>query len=164
MTLKALTAVDACDILDFWVSAPWPMQIEQTHQYASQLGWTVEEEDGEKFLVNESSVLTEGFVDANFTDSGDTAAITFYTTDVAKGDITDESTAFLNDQFTLLYREAISRWGAETKQTSSELDGRSIEWELPGDKGRIGISQLKRVVTADFSTPMYAKVLSELGE
>lgn len=61
-TWKSIPAAEACDLLDFWANAPWPMDMDQAHQYAAQLR-TVEEEDGEHFLVNEVSGLTSTDVD-----------------------------------------------------------------------------------------------------
>lgn len=161
-TWKSIPATEACDLLDFWANAPWPMDMDQAHQYAAQLGWTVEEEDGENFLVNEVSGLTSTDVDTPVMPSGETASITFNITDYIR-DVTDESKVFLNDQFTLYYREATARWGAGDLSTT-EGNLRIAQWELGADKGRINIIESNKTIRANFDTPHYAKVLRELGE
>jgi len=159
---KAMTAQEACDVLDFWAKTSWPMDLTETITHAAQLGWTAEEEDdGERFLVNEVSGLSIPEVDAIEMPSGEIATISLRSTDAIR-EITPESTAFLNDQYTLLYREAATRWGAG-EQSDIENGGRYAQWDLENG-GRIGITVSTRSVSISFDTPQYAKVLRELGE
>lgn len=159
---KTMPAAKACDILNFWASAPWPMSMDETHRYAAQLGWTIEEEDGEDFLVDNTGGFTMTDVSTSVMPSGDMALVSFYLADVIR-DITSEATAFLDDHFTLYYREMAARWGVGT-QSTLRSGGRIAKWELGADKGRITLLRNAKSITANFDTPQYAKVLRDLGE
>ncbi len=158
-TWKTMPTTRACDMLDFWAAAPWPMNTEQTVSYAAQLGWTSEEEDGEIFIVNSVDNFNNSYIDASTMPSGEIASMVFYLTDTVRGDINDEATAFLRDYYTLFRREAIARWGESRKS-----DDTITEWDLGDDAGYIYLTCNPRSVTISFDTPQYAKVLRELGE
>lgn len=83
--------------------------------------------------------------------SGETASITFNITDYIR-DATDESKVFLNDQFTLYYREAAARRGAGEQLTEGEL--RIAQWELGADKGRINIIESNKTIRVNFDTAL----------
>lgn len=156
-TWKTIPPAQACDWIEFWINAPWPMNEKETAEYAAQLGWTAEEDDGEIYLTDAVSGLSMDDVATAAMPSGETASIGFRLTDVIR-DITDESDEFLNDQFTLVYREAQARWG-NTKQAGT--DSATWDWE---DKARVTLTRLQRSVSVNIDTPSYAKVLRQLGE
>lgn len=135
------------------------MDEKETAEYAAQLGWTAEEDDGELYLIDAVSGLSMDDVTTATMPSGETGSIGFRLTDVIR-DITDESTEFLNDQFTLTYREAEARWGVGKQETVE--DKLSATWD--SDKGRVTLMALKRSVMVNFDTPQYAEVLRGLGE
>lgn len=160
-TWKSLPPAQVCDWAEFWMDAPWPMNEKETAEYAAQLGWTTEEEDGELYLVDLVSDLSMTDVDTATMPSGETASLQFRVTDVIR-DITDESTEFLNDQYTLIYREAEARWGQATEKTV-DSNGSMATWDSEG-KGRITLMGLQRSISVNFDTPQYATVLRQLGE
>lgn len=159
MTWKAMPASQVCDVLDFWRAADWPLTTAQTNERASELGWTIEDED---FLVNEVSGLSLADVDTSTMPSGDLAALNFRTTDVVK-DVGPKATGFLNDQFALAVREASERWG-KPKQSRTKDGATFAQWDFPDDGARITLMRLTSSVLADFTTPQYARVLRGLGE
>ena len=158
-TWKSIPPTQVCDWIEFWMNAPWPMDEKQTAEYAARLGWTAEEDEGEIYLTDAVSGLSMPEATLVTMPSGETGSIGFRLTDVIR-DITDESTEFLNDQFTLTYREAEARWGAGKQET---VEGEpSATWD--SDKGRVTLMALKRSVMVNFDTPQYAEVLRGLGE
>ena len=159
-TWKSIPPTQACDWIEFWMNAPWPMDEKQTAEYAAQLGWTAEEDEGEIYLTNVVSGLSIPEVMLVTMPSGEAASIDFHTTDAIR-DITNESTEFLNDYYTLVYREAEARWGAGKQTTSA--DGSSAMWDLE-DKGRVTLNKGARAVSINFDTPHYTAVLRDLGE
>ncbi len=158
-TWKSITPTQVCDWTEFLMNAPWPMDEKQTAEYAAKLGWTAEGEEGELYLTDAVSGLSMPDVATATMPSGETASVQFTITDVVS-DITEESDAFLNDQYTLTYREAEARWGAGKQET---VEGKpSATWD--SDKGRVTLMALKRSVMVNFDTPQYAEVLRGLGE
>ena len=158
MTWKAMPAAKACDLIDFWSQAPWPMTTAQTNEHAAALGWTIVDED---FLVNEVSGLSNTDVDTSTMPSGELAALNFGTTDLIR-DGGAEATAFLSDHFTLLVREATERWG-KPRTERTKAGGQAAVWDFE-QGGRVTLLRSSRSVIADFTTPQYAEVLRELGE
>lgn len=158
MTWKAMTAAEACDVADFWIAAGWPMTLAQTIDRAAELGWTVEDED---FLVNEVSGLSMPDVDTATLPSGELSTLTYRTTDVIRN-VTEESTAFLNDQFTVLVREGTQRWG-RPKLARLRNDTQQARWEIPSG-ARVSARCSAMAVLVEFTTPQYARVLRDLGE
>lgn len=142
-------------MIDFWIGAPWPMSGEQVQALAPELGWTV---DAEGIPVNTEDALSQPAVITGEA-KGIFATLTFWVTDVVKGD-DPAGSAFLTDQFALLVREGSRRWGgAKLTRERSE----HAEWELAGG-GRVDASRSKASVKIEFITPQYAQVLRELGE
>ncbi len=158
MTWKAMTAAEACDVADFWIAAAWPMTLPQTIDRAAGLGWTVEDED---FLVNEVSGLSMPDVDTATLPSGELSTLTYRTTDVIRN-VTEESTAFLNDQFTVLVREGTQRWG-RPKLARLKNNTQQARWEIPSG-ARVSARCSAMAVLVEFTTPQYARVLRDLGE
>ena len=160
-TWKSIPPTQVCDWIEFWINAPWPMDEKETAEYAAQLGWTAEEDEGEIYLTDAVSGLSMDDVATATMPSGEIGSIGFRLTDVIR-DITDESTDFLNDQFTLIYREAQARWGKAKQETTESGGGRATwDWE---DKARVTLTRLNRSVSVNIDTPSYAKVLRQLGE
>lgn len=162
-TLKAIPITEACDILDFWIIAPWPMNRDQTYRYATQLGWTTKEEEGEINLVNEIAGLNRSFVLTSVMPPGNMATIDFPLTDIGPRDATNEITTLLSDHFTLYCREAVTRWG-QSKQYTLKSGSRVAQWDLEPGKGRISLTLNARAVYAAFTTPEYAQVLRKIGD
>lgn len=158
MSWKAMSATEACDLIDFWNDAPWPMTTAETNQHAAALGWTVEDED---FLVNEVSGLSLTDVDTSTLPSGELASLNFRTTDVIR-EVTPAASDFLNDQFTLIVREGTGRWG-KPRLERTKTGGQSAVWELAAG-GRATVVRTPSGVIADYTTPQYARVLRDLGE
>lgn len=159
ITWKSIPPTQVCDWIEFWMNAPWPMDEKQTAEYAARLGWTAEEDEGEIYLTDAVSGLSMPEATLVTMPSGETASIDFHITDVIR-EITNESNIFLNDQYTLTYREAEARWGVGKQETVE--DKLSATWD--SDKGRVTLMALKRSVMVNFDTPQYAEVLRGLGE
>lgn len=156
MTWKAMSAERACDLVDFWIAAPWPLTPVQVQQLGEQLGWTPDEDDA---MQNEPDGLSEPAVPIIDLPSGETGALNFWVTDVV-GDPSQASTDFLHDRYTLLVREGGRRWGVPMLSTTV---GASARWDLDGG-ARVVASRGERSVAIDFYTPQYAAILRDLGE
>jgi len=155
MTWKAMAAEQACDVLDFWLQASWPLTRDEVVGLAGELGWTA---DSEGTLSNPADGLSQPAVRAVDDLNGDFASMNFWLTDVIK-DPSAEDEAFLNDRYTLFVREGKKRWGSP-KLGRDALP--SATWHTGG--ARITIGRSRRAVTAEFITPQYAVVLQKLGE
>ena len=155
----------------FWIDAPWPMTEMEACNYAKPLGWVIDEDDEDdedefddgKIMLDTESGLNATEIAIATMPGGNVASIPFYLTDIIRGDITAESTDFLNDQFARLSQEAVNQWG-EGDILELGNGGLSIEWKLAGNKGRVEIAKGIRSITATVTTPQYASVLDDLGE
>lgn len=156
MTWKAMSAERACDLVDFWAGESWPQTPEQLQRSGPQVGWAPDEDE---MMDNRADGLSEPAVPIATMPSGETASFSFWATDVVRelGTAADE---FLGDRYALLVREGSRRWG---RAEQSEDEGPTAQWDLDGG-ARVVVSQGKRSVTVEFTTPQYAQVLRELGE
>src|SRR5688500_18680779 len=106
-----MTPVEACDLMDFWEAAPWPLTRTQVQKLAvERLGWTTEIEDGTPYLMHPLS----GFTSADVMTIGSKGDLSYLKLDVSDTirEVTRESRRFLGDAFALMVREAEARWGA----------------------------------------------------
>ncbi|MCW3156897.1 DUF6301 family protein [Micropruina sonneratiae] len=157
MTWRAMSAQRACDLVDFWRAVEWPRTPAQVQELGEQVGWTPDEDE---MMENAADALSEPAVPIATMPTGETASFNFWVTDLVRGDLTAEASAFLNDQYTLLVREGSSRWG---EPALADGEHASAQWELEGG-ARVLAGRGSRAVTVDFTTPQYARVLRELGE
>ncbi|MFT4009561.1 MAG: DUF6301 family protein [Nocardioidaceae bacterium] len=157
MTWKAMDPPRACDLLEFWINATWPMTRAEVGALAvAELGWTI---DAEGSLGNPVDGLSQPGVRTGVTPDGHLATLSFWVSDVVN-DPSADAVAFLDDQFTLVVREGQRRWGKPKLRSGRN---RSAQWDLPGG-GRVSVARLSSSVTATFTTPSYAQVLRKLGE
>lgn len=152
-TWKSVAPAQACDWAEFLLNAPWPMDNESTCKYAAQLGWDIVEEDGESYLMDNVSGITAIETYPVDLPSGEVSSISFYLTDVIRGEASEDAAAFLSDSFTLACREAEKRWGKGKLVTES--NHRRMMWTFGDGKGRIDINQRKHAVGVTIITPQY---------
>lgn len=159
MSWKVMPAAEACDLMDFWVAAPWPLSQEEVQRLGvERFGWTVEVDNGKSYLFNRVSdftipdVMTIAYKDVvNY--------LTLRLSDTIKP-ATPESTAFLNDAFTLMVREGESRWGTATLR---DIEGTTAaRWDVTGG-ARIQFSFRPAGITAKFETPQGVAVERKAG-
>lgn len=106
-----MTAADACDLLDFWEAARWPLTRDQVEQLAVEwLGWTIEIDDGVPHLMNTVSGFTIPDV-STIGAKGGLSYLGFGLADTIR-EVTPESRRFLGDAFALAVRGGEVRWGA----------------------------------------------------
>lgn len=156
MTWKAMSSERACDVVDFWLAAPWPQTPAQVQQLGERIGWTP---DDDEMMENGADELSEPAVPIVSMPTGETASLNFWATDVVRT-LGPEGEAFLDDRYALLVREGVRRWG---EAALSNSDGPTAQWD-DASGARVVVSRGKRSVTVDFTTPQYARVLRELGE
>ncbi|GHH42951.1 DUF6301 family protein [Lentzea cavernae] len=149
MSWKAMTPVEACDLMAFWEAAPWPLTRDQVQQRAvERLGWTIEIEDGVSYLMNSVS----GFTAQDVSTIGSRGDLSYLHLDLADKirEVTAESRRFLGDAFTLNVREAEGRWGVPAMRDAESAT--SATWNTPSG-GRISFSLAPKSLVATFETP-----------
>ncbi|MFT4220401.1 MAG: DUF6301 family protein [Microbacterium sp.] len=157
MTWKAMDPARACDLLEFWINAAWPLTRAEVGALAvAELGWTI---GAEGTLSNPVDALSQPAVLTSVIPDGQLATLKFWVSDVVK-DPGAEAVAFLDDQFALVVREGQRRWGKPKLLPGRH---RSAQWDLSGG-GRARASRLSSSVSVEFTTPSYAQVLRKLGE
>ncbi|MFK4759717.1 DUF6301 family protein [Microbacterium sp. ZW T5_45] len=148
-TWKTIPPTDACDIVDFWFRQAWPLtESEVTELAVAQLGWTTVEEDGESFLNNTVHALSMPDVTVIETRSG-TSSIEFRACDVLQ-EMDGTSEADLGDCFTLLVREAESRWGAALLERRGAWE--TASW-VTESRGGVELRRSRRSVSVAYATP-----------
>ncbi|SEC22194.1 DUF6301 family protein [Microbacterium hydrocarbonoxydans] len=160
MSWKVMTPAEVCDLMDFWIAAPWPLTQEETQKLAvERFGWTIEVENGTPYLMNTVSNFT--FTDVMTTDSrGRMMHLTLDISDTIR-EVTEESTAFLGDAFTLMVREGSSRWG--DPKNLKVKDTVSARWDVEGG-ARVTFNFAPKGLSARFETPQGAEVERKLGD
>lgn len=155
MTWKSMSPQRACDLVEFWIAAPWPLTRPQVQERAAELGWVVH--DGA--LMNPVDGLSQPAVLTGVLPDGTFGSLGFRVTDVVR-DRSPQGADFLNDQFTLLVREGTARWG---KPRLSRGRAQVATWELP-DGARVGARGTNTSVVAEYTTPQQAAALRRRGE
>lgn len=144
-----MTAAEACDLVEFWEIAPWPLTRDQVQQLAVEwLGWTIEIDDGVPYLMNTVSAFTVPDV-STIGSRGDLSYLGFDLADTIR-EVTPESRRFLGDAFALAVREGESRWGAPAMRDFKGTS--SASWDTASG-GRISFSLALRGLGAMFQTP-----------
>ncbi|MEU7479770.1 DUF6301 family protein [Lentzea sp. NPDC042327] len=145
MSWKAMTPVEACDLMDFWEAAPWPLTRDQVQEW---FGWTIEVDGGVPYLMNTVS----GFTTPDVSTIGSRGDLSYLQLDVADTirEVTPASRRFLGDAYALMVREGETRWGApamcDFKGTSSAT------WTTPSG-GSMSFRLDLRGLRAMFETP-----------
>ncbi|MGO4434464.1 DUF6301 family protein [Paenarthrobacter sp. RAF9] len=151
---------ELCDIMDFWIAAPWPLTEDETHQRAvERFGWTIEVENGRQYLMNTASnftipdVMTVPIKDRMM-------ELSLQTSDTTR-EITPQRTELLSDAFTLMVREGEARWGKPTLRDYE--NGPRARWNVNGG-ARVSFHFFPRGLLARFETPQGAEVERKLGD
>ena len=160
MTWKSMPAAEVCDVMDFWIAAPWPLSEAETQQRAvERFGWTTEVENGRSYLMNTVSNFT--FPDVMTIEVKNVMRAMSLDTSDSIRDITPESTDFLNDAFTLMVREGQARWGKPTLQNFKDTP--SARWNVDGG-ARVTFRFNPKGLSATFETPQGAEIERKLGD
>lgn len=154
MTWKSMPPAEVCDTMDFWITSPWPLSEDEVQQRAVEhFGWTIEVENDTPYLMNTVSNFTLPDV-MTVHSKGVMMQIELDTTDNIR-EVTPESTAFLNDAFTLMVREGQARWGKPTVKRRGV--GTAARWDVDGG-ARVSFHFLPRGVSAKYETPQGAEL------
>lgn len=154
-----MTADEACDLVDFWEVAPWPLTRDQVQQLAVEwLGWTIEIDDGVPCLMNTVSGFTVPDV-STIGARGDLSCLGFGLADTIR-EVTPESRRFLGDAFALAVREGEVRWGAPAMR---DFEGTSSATWDTASAGRISFSLNQRSLRAMFRTPQGVELDRKAG-
>lgn len=156
MAWKTMGALRACDLIDFWIAAPWPLTRPEVQTLAGELGWTVDEKGT---LTNPIDDLSMPAVITTVMPNGEFGTLRFRVTDVVR-DENPDGLAFLNDEFTPAVREGASRWG-EPRLGSGRT--KTAQWDLPGG-GRVTAKCSSTSVALEFATPQQAAQYRRRGE
>ncbi|MGI5498956.1 DUF6301 family protein [Lentzea sp. CA-135723] len=149
MTWKAMTPTEACDLVDFWVAAPWPLTRDQVLRLAvDRFGWTIEVDDGVPYLMNAVSGFTTPDVSA-IGSRGDLSYLGLHVADTIR-EVTSGSRRFLGDAFALMVREGESRWGVPVM---SDREGASCAGWNTASGGKISFSLAPKSLRARVDTP-----------
>jgi hypothetical protein len=157
---KAMTADEACDLVDFWESEPWPLTRDEVQQRAVEwFGWTIEVENGTSYLMNTVS----GFTVPDVTTIGSRGDLSCVELDVADTirEVTRESRRFLGDAFALVVREGEKRWGAPGMRDSERAS--SATWDTASG-AEISFSLSRRGLRAVFRTPQGVELDRKAGD
>lgn len=160
-TWQAIPAAEFCDIADHWVAASWPMNREQAIDYAAQLGWVPKKAKGQTLLVNPRATISIPDVKVAIgLSSGEVTNIRFALTDTVYGEPPAELATFAADQFTLYYREGVTRWGEaelwRARQRDSDVKEHpftTARWSFGDDKVAIALTQGLGKVYVNFDVP-----------
>ncbi|WP_185751188.1 DUF6301 family protein [Arthrobacter sp. 31Y] len=146
---KAMPPAEVCDLMDFWAAVAWPLTHEEVQRLAvERFGWSIEVEDGTRYLMNHVSGFTIPDV-STIGSKGDLSYITLRISDVIR-QITPESTEFLGDNFALVVCEGRQRWGSP--HIRKVQGGESASWNLPSG-ARITVNLNPKSLSAMFHTP-----------
>lgn len=149
MTWKAMTPAEACDVIDFLESAPWPLVKSEVQRSAAEaFGWTIEHSRGKQYLVNSVSGVSEPDVSV-ISNREHVLSVELRVTDIIR-DVTEESRRFLDDAFAMLVREGHARWGAPSIERDGDLQ--HALWSTPAD-GRIRFTGSDMDVLIEYRTP-----------
>lgn len=138
----------ACDLVDYLISSPWPMTKDEFQERAvADLGWSIEVEKDKRYLMDTASGIRRpdvGVIDSN----GAVGRVRVPLSDRASVD-TEESRASVGDAFALTVAEGSRRWGPPTMAR----DGvhQSATWMNP-DGSRTEITAARRFYDAMFTT------------
>ena len=154
-----MVPAEACDLMDFWEAASWPLTRDEVQQQAVEwLGWTIEVENGTSYLMNRESGFTVPDV-MTIGSRGDLSYVKFHVADTIR-EVTPASRAFLGDAFTLVVREGETRWGAPVMR---DFEGTtSATWDTASG-GRISFSLGQRGLSAMFETPQGVELDRKVG-
>ncbi|PCE16292.1 hypothetical protein AUC47_00080 [Microbacterium sp. SZ1] len=153
-----MTPSEACDLMDFWAAAPWPLTRDEVLRLAvDRFGWTIEEEDGTAYLMNTVSNFT--IPDVSTIGEDPLSYLTLRISDVIR-EVTPESTAFLGDAFTLAVREGERRWGTASLR---DVKGTTIASWTTDSGGQISFSSAPKSLAARFETPQGVALDQRLG-
>ncbi|MFJ6537876.1 DUF6301 family protein [Paenarthrobacter sp. NPDC091711] len=160
MTWKSMPPAEVCDIMDFWIAAPWPMPEAEAQQRAvERFGWTIEVDNDTPYLMNTVSNFTTA--DVMTVDVKNVMReLSLDTSDTIR-DVTPESTAFLSDSFTLMVREGEAKWGKPALRDFEKA--KTARWNVDGG-ARVTFNFSPRGLSARFETPQGAEVERKLGD
>lgn len=155
-----MTPVEACDLMDFWEIASWPLTRDQVQQLAVEwLGWTIEVENGVSYLMNTESGFTTPDV-MTIGSKGDLSYLRFDVADKIR-EVTSASRRFLGDAFTLVVREGEARWGTPVLRDFERST--SATWDTASG-GRISFSLALKSLGAMFETPQGVELDRKAGD
>ncbi|SES17759.1 hypothetical protein SAMN04488000_117107 [Lentzea albida] len=144
-----MAPAEACDLMDFWEIAPWPLTRDQVQQLAVEwLGWTIEVENGVSYLMNRESGFTSPDV-MTIGAKGELSYLKFAVADTIR-EVTPASRRFLGDAFTLVVREGEGRWGTPVMRDFETTT--SAKWAT-GSGGAISFSLSRKGFSGMFATP-----------
>lgn len=144
-----MTPVEACDLVEFWESEPWPLTRDQVQQRAVEwFGWTIEVEKGVSYLMNTVSGFTVADV-STIGSRGDLSYIKLNVADTIR-EVSVESRRFLGDTFALMVREAETRWGTPSMR---DFEGTSSATWDTASGARISFNHALKSLSARFDTP-----------
>lgn len=158
--MKIMDPAELCDIMDFWIAAPWPLTEDETQQRAvERFGWTIEVDGGTPYLMDTVSNFT--IPDVRTVPYKDRMMeLSLQASDTTR-EITSPLTELLGDAFTLMVREGEGRWGKPTLLDSKS--GPTARWNVDGG-ARVSFIFLSRGLLAMFETPQGAEVERKLGD
>ncbi|USX53660.1 DUF6301 family protein [Lentzea sp. HUAS12] len=85
MEWRAMAPAEACDLMDFWEAASWPLTRDEVQQQAVEwFGWTVEVQNGTPYLMNRDSGFTVPDV-MTIGSRGDLSYLKFHVAGVPRG-------------------------------------------------------------------------------
>lgn len=149
MTRKMMSPAEACDVMDFLESLPWPLEKPEVQRSAAEkFGWTIEESRGKHYLVNSRTGLSEPDVSV-ISGPEHVLSVDMRTTDIMRN-VTDESLEFLGDAFAQLVGEGEKRWGTPRVKRNGELQ--HALWQTPA-AGRIRFTGSDMDVLIEYRTP-----------
>lgn len=154
-----MAPAEACDLMDFWEAASWPLTRDEVQQQAVEwFGWTVEVENGTPYLMNRDSGFTVPDV-MTIGSRGDLSYLKFHVADTIR-EVTPASRAFLGDAFTLIVREGGVRWGAPVMRDFERTT--SASWNTASG-GRISFNLRQKSASAMFETPQGVELDRKAG-
>ncbi|MCP1410809.1 DUF6301 family protein [Paenarthrobacter sp. A20] len=160
MTWKSMPPAELCDIMDFWIAAPWPMSKDEAQQRAvERFGWTIEVENDTPYLMNTVSNFTTADV-MTIDYKNVMMDLSLDTSDTIR-EVTPESTAFLGDAHTLMVREGEARWGKPKLEHFEETT--TALWNVDGG-AIVSFSFLPRGLSAEYETPQGAELERKSGD
>ncbi|WP_394618643.1 DUF6301 family protein [Lentzea sp. JNUCC 0626] len=159
MSWKAMTPVEACDLMDIWDAEPWPLTRDQVQQRAVEwFGWTIEIDNGVSYLMNTVS----GFTIPDVSTIGSRRNLSYLGLNFADTirEVTRESRGFLGDAYTLIVREGESRWG--TPALSDREGTSSAVWDTASG-ARISFTLALKGLRGRFETPQGVELDRKAG-
>ena len=155
MNPNSVPIEQALSQLEFWLNAPWPMSEAEAAELATDIGWSVEDEE---WLYARNNPVSFQMVLGISKRDNETVSFSFSLTDDVRRDDAEGMEA-LKDRYSEFVAAGRARWGKPALKRGKRP---SASWDF-GDRGGVRIYYDSAVV-ASFVTPADVQLRKDLND